>query len=427
MKRQVYQEWLPALTSTLQTAGINFTPRSARRIVRSSRTVTVACRLPNPLDYGRLTERVEEALALTFGVPSVRVSRALGMVNFEVTLPKHAHKPLPVGALKPKGGLWFSPGLSVGGTPVHINLNGRYAHGLVAGATGCGKTTLLRLLIYELAKHNGADAVQIAIVDGKGGARYRDLAAAPHVRFMATDTEEALRVLAWTMKTLSERKATGESHPITFLVIDEIREIIEATGGPAGKAAAAIASIASIGRELGVRIIVATQHPKAEVLGGRLTSANLQLRLAGAVTDASASNLITGIKGLGAQYLYGEGDFIIAGAEGHRFQAAYLEDQITLPFPSAQRETIPDLSLDRVLTVAGVEGEDGPTFDVQQVGWGIADYVKRRGRLQDVSANAIREEFNIGMNKAREVRDLANEILEELTRQGITLQERGVE
>lgn len=424
MKRQVYQEWLPALTQTLQTAGIRFTPHSARRIVRSSRTVTVACRLPNPLDYGKANSKVEEALALTFGVPSVRISRALGMVNFEITLPKHAHKPLPVGALKPKGGLWFSPGLSVGGTPIHINLNGRYAHGLVAGATGCGKTTLLRLLIYELVKHNKPEEVQLAIVDGKGGARYRDLAAAPHILFMATDTEEALRVLAWTLRTLNERKATGESHPITFLVIDEIREIIEATGGPAGKAAAAIASLASIGRELGVRVIVATQHPKAEVLGGRLTGANLQLRLAGAVTDASASNLITGITGLGAQYLYGEGDFIIAGAEGHRFQAAYLEDRITLPYPTGQRDPIPDLSLDRVLSVAGVENEEG--FDVQQVAWGIADYVKRRGRLRDVSANAIREEFNIGMNKAREVRDLANDLLEELTRQGITL-EKGEE
>ena len=62
-------------------------------------------------------------------------------------------------------------------------------HGLVIGATGSGKSELLRTLVISQAIMHDPYTVNFVFVDFKGGASFADLAALPHVAGMITNLE----------------------------------------------------------------------------------------------------------------------------------------------------------------------------------------------------------------------------------------------
>jgi S-DNA-T family DNA segregation ATPase FtsK/SpoIIIE len=151
---------------------------------------------------------------------------------------------------------------------------------------------------------------------------------------------------------LEIRKTDGRKLPRLVIIIDEVAEVLEVAGD---RAAEAIRRITALGRELGVHIILATQHPTARVLGGSLAKANLGFRLVGRVADGRASSLATGQKDLGAHLLRGNGDFLaVIGDVGHRVQTALVSEEDIARLPQTdQTATLPlrDLNLDRALEV----------------------------------------------------------------------------
>ena len=76
-------------------------------------------------------------------------------------------------------------GVGEHGEPIDLDikeaaLEGMGPHGLVIGATGSGKSELLRTLVLGLAMTHSPAALNLVLVDFKGGATFLGLSELPH-------------------------------------------------------------------------------------------------------------------------------------------------------------------------------------------------------------------------------------------------------
>jgi S-DNA-T family DNA segregation ATPase FtsK/SpoIIIE len=91
-------------------------------------------------------------------------------------------------------------GVRPGGTPVLLDLKeaaegGIGPHGLVVGATGSGKSELLRTMVAGLAATHPPELLGFVLVDFKGGAAFADLANLPQVAGLITNLQADLSMV----------------------------------------------------------------------------------------------------------------------------------------------------------------------------------------------------------------------------------------
>lgn len=203
-------------------------------------------------------------------------------------------------------------------------------HVLVAGTTGSGKSVMLHNIICSLLLKNNPNTARLLLIDPKMVEFkffYKD---SPMLwDEVQTDPEKALSALNRVSDEMMRRYETMSEQGIRFwtgerlyIVIDEIADLIYSAGKKVEKV---IANIARLGRGAGIHLIVATQHPKADILTRQIT-ANIDVRIALKVFDSSASRLV--INALGAQDLKGKGDALLrVDGELKHFQGAYISDE----------------------------------------------------------------------------------------------------
>ena len=120
-------------------------------------------------------------------------------------------------------------------------------HGLVIGATGSGKSELLRTLVAALAITHSSDELNFVLVDFKGGATFASLDVLPHTCAVITNLADELPLvdrmqdaLAGEMVRRQELlRAAGN-----YVVAARVREGPRG-GRAAGAAAAACSSSAT--------------------------------------------------------------------------------------------------------------------------------------------------------------------------------------
>lgn len=195
---------------------------------------------------------------------------------------------------EPPAAAW-SPRVPIGvgadGAPVCLDLNeGRHGpHGIIAGATGAGKSVLLQTIIAALAATHSPERLQLLLVDFKGGAALMQFAPLPHTAGLVTDLEGRLaeRAITALKSELRRRKAllkdTAAAHgvkvenvsdyralaarsnlaplPNLLVVVDEFDEL--ARGNP--EFVAELIRVVKQGRSLGVNLLIATQQPARAV------------------------------------------------------------------------------------------------------------------------------------------------------------------
>jgi DNA segregation ATPase FtsK/SpoIIIE, S-DNA-T family len=180
------------------------------------------------------------------------------------------------------------------GEPLRVNLLRK--HALFGGATGSGKSTLLNAFLATLAP---APDVLLWGIDFAGGT-----ALIPWQRCfgrIATTPTEARAVLADACRVLDARnrwlvhygrdawQPTPEA-PAVVLPVDELAELVEQLPD----AATSLDSIARLGRKTAVTLLVATQRPTQEALGGGALRAQLTVRVCLRVTEPADGELILG-------------------------------------------------------------------------------------------------------------------------------------
>ncbi len=90
--------------------------------------------------------------------------------------------------------------MEASGEPLYLDLKesalgGDGPHGIVIGATGSGKSELLRTLVTSLAITHPPDVLSFVLVDFKGGAAFAGLSELPHVAGVITNLADDLALV----------------------------------------------------------------------------------------------------------------------------------------------------------------------------------------------------------------------------------------
>ncbi|MCP1387822.1 type VII secretion protein EccCa [Corynebacterium sp. TA-R-1] len=223
-------------------------------------------------------------------------------------------------------------------------------HGLCIGATGSGKSELLRTLVIALAATHSPDELNLVLVDFKGGATFLGCEGLPHTSAVITNLEdEAVLVermydaLSGEMHRRQEllRKAGNYANitdytaarlsgaditplPALVVVVDEFSELL--TQHP--HFAELFVAIGRLGRSLGVHLLLASQRLEEGKLRG--LDSHLSYRIGLKTFSAAESRQVLGVPD--AYELPGQpgsGFLKAASPDLVRFRAAYVSGPLT--------------------------------------------------------------------------------------------------
>lgn len=261
-------------------------------------------------------------------------------------------------------------GVSATGEPVRVSLGGSTPHAVIGAQTGAGKTELLRTLgILESRQ----PMTRLVLLDMEGTS-WAPFQGTGHT--IAADPREVDAALCWVVDRLG---AEPDGWRVVVMV-DEAQMLSPFAQG-------LLREIAERGRKHGVHLVVATQHPRNDVLDRRLTT-NAPIRIAGRVHDAAASRLVLGLPG--AERLLGRGDMlmVVGGAQPVRFQAC-------LPGEADWGR------------IGRVDELELGNLELSTADNSVVDDMLAWAAETGASARAIRMRYGIGQDKARRVRDEA--------------------
>ncbi|GBQ04355.1 type VII secretion protein EccCa [Streptomyces spongiicola] len=241
-------------------------------------------------------------------------------------------------------------GVGEDGSPVMLDLKeaaqeGMGPHGLCVGATGSGKSELLRTLVLGLAVTHSSETLNFVLADFKGGATFAGMSRMPHVAAVITNLaddltlvdrmgdsirgelnrrQELLRDAGNHANIHDYEKARAAGAPLQpipslVLVIDEFSELLTAKPDFIEM----FVQIGRIGRSLGVHLLLASQRLEEGRLRGLETY--LSYRVGLRTFSAAESRAAIGVPD--AYHLPnvpGSGYLKFGTDEMVRFKAAYV-------------------------------------------------------------------------------------------------------
>lgn len=246
-------------------------------------------------------------------------------------------------------------GTADAGTPVVLDINeaaldGMGPHGLCVGATGSGKSELLRTLALGMVTAHPPDLLNLILVDFKGGATFLGLERLPHVSAVITNLaneahlvsrmsdalagemnrrQELLRAAGNVASVAEYEQARSKGAvmpplPALFIMVDEFSELLSQHP----EFADLFVAVGRLGRSLGMHLLLASQRLDEGRLRGLET--HLSYRICLKTFSASESRAVLGISDAhnlpgtpGAAYLKtASGDLV-------RFQTAFVSGAAT--------------------------------------------------------------------------------------------------
>ncbi|MEN2421895.1 type VII secretion protein EccCa [Streptomyces rimosus] len=265
-------------------------------------------------------------------------------------------------------------GIGEDGRPVMLDLkeaaqNGMGPHGLCVGATGSGKSELLRTLVLGLSVTHSSETLNFVLADFKGGATFAGMTALPHVAAVITNLADDLSLVdrmgdsirgelqrrqellrqAGNFANIHDyekaRAAGAALQPLASLVIviDEFSELLTAKPDFIEM----FIQIGRIGRSLGVHLLLASQRLEEGRLRGLDT--HLSYRIGLRTFSGAESRVALGVPD--AYHLPsvpGSGYLKFGTDEMTRFKAAYVSGTYRSaagaaeagPLPAARRAAV---------------------------------------------------------------------------------------
>lgn len=308
-------------------------------------------------------------------------------------------------------------GLDITGSSVVTDLK-RMPHGLIAGATGSGKSVCINTILISLLYKAQPKDVRLLLIDPKMVelAAYNEI---PHlVSPVITDVKAATHALKWAVTEMEDRYLkfveTGtrdierynkkmlaearneEKLPYLVIVIDELADLMMASPQDVEDS---ICRIAQKARACGIHLLLATQRPSVDVITG-LIKANIPTRIAFSVSSQIDSRTILDTNG--AERLLGKGDmlFIENGARTPvRIQGAFVSDEEIERITNFIRKTAPADYLFEEEQLLMQLDENEPEDEMYQA---VFEYVLDKN---SASTSLLQRQFKIGYNRAARLMD----------------------
>ncbi|MFC0473219.1 DNA translocase FtsK [Halalkalibacter kiskunsagensis] len=307
-------------------------------------------------------------------------------------------------------------GLDISGQPIVTDLQ-KMPHGLVAGATGSGKSVCINSVLISLLFKASPDVVKLMLIDPKMVelAPYNGL---PHlVTPVITDAKQATAALKWVVLEMERRyelfsqkgcrdvgrynEIYSESSekpelPYILVVIDELADLMMVSPQEVEDS---ICRIAQKARACGIHLLLATQRPSVDVITG-LIKANIPTRIAFSVSSQTDSRTILDMGG--AERLLGKGDMLFhenGTPKPVRVQGTFVSDEEiedVVAYVKKQREPEYLLQTDQLKSVAHEEVDDEHFEEA-------CYYVIDQG---SASASSLQRKFRVGYNRAARLIDM---------------------
>lgn len=311
-------------------------------------------------------------------------------------------------------------GLDIDGKGVYTSIS-KMPHGLVAGATGSGKSVCINTILMSLLFKYSPDNLKLMLIDPKMVelSAYNEL---PHLLTpVITDAKIATAGLKWAVEEMESRFVTFSNErvkdivsynekvlreelleimPYIVIVVDELADLMMIASS---SVESSIMRLTQKARACGIHLIIATQRPSTDVVKGTIKS-NIPTRIAFSVSSYVDSMTI--IDSPGADKLLGRGDMLFAesGKPQVRVQGAYISDsEITNvnEFITRQRSNEYFFDQDKLVKKAATSLQSDELLGE------VARYVVMK---REASINKISKEFRIGFNRAQKIVEMLGEM-----------------
>ncbi len=431
-------EWLDEQKELLNTTFNNFHVGAHVINVSQGPAVTRFEVQPDPgVKVNKITN-LSDDIKLSLAAKDIRIEAPIpGKSAIGIEVPNKESKPVFLREIlrspvftKSESPLTVALGLDISGDPIVTDIR-KMPHGLIAGATGSGKSVCINAILTSILYKAKPHEVKLMLIDPKMVelAPYNSV---PHlVAPVITDVKAATAALKWAVEEMerryelfahagardltryntivSGREIPGETLPYIVIVIDELADLMMVAPGDVEEA---ICRIAQKARACGIHLLVATQRPSVDVITGLIKS-NIPTRIAFTVSSQVDSRTIIDIGG--AEKLLGRGDMLFLGngtSKPVRVQGVYVsDDEIEKTVDHVRKQMKPNYLFkqeDLLAKTEQAESEDELFFDACQ-------FVVEQG---GASTSSVQRKFRIGYNRAAR-------LIEEMESQGIISEGRG--
>ncbi len=243
-----------------------------------------------------------------------------------------------------KSKLTIALGKDIGGNAIVGDIS-KMPHGLIAGATGSGKSVCINSIIMSILYKARPDEVKLIMVDPKVVELgiYNGI---PHLLLpVVTDPRKAAATLSWAVSEMEKRYMMFAANnvrdlqgfnrlaeddpeikklPRIVIIVDELADLMMTAPKEVEDS---INRIAAKARAAGMHLIIATQRPSVDVVTG-VIKANIPTRIAFAVSSQVDSRTI--LDSAGAEKLLGRGDMLFApygSNKPSRIQGCFVSDE----------------------------------------------------------------------------------------------------
>ncbi len=305
-------------------------------------------------------------------------------------------------------------GVDLFGRPQITNLK-KMPHGLIAGATGSGKSVFINSLLVSLLFKAKPSEVKLILIDPKAVemAPYQDV---PHLLApVISDPKSAAATLKWVVKEMDQRyerlaasgarnidsfneKASaagdfGLKMPYIVIVIDELADLMMVA---ASDVQDYIARITAKARAAGIHLLIATQRPSVDVVTGTIKN-NIPTRVAFMVASQVDSRTI--LDSAGAERLLGKGDMLYLGngaSQPLRLQGTFIDKEVDRITDFVRMQGKPQYAFDP----DGLKEKEVEAENEDEILPEVLRYIVNE---DTVSTSKLQRVFAIGYNRAASI------------------------
>ena len=280
----------------------------------------------------------------------IGITELLGISDVTMITPETAWQPR-----SPRDFLRVPIGLDDFGAPILLDLKesaqlGMGPHGICIGATGSGKSEMLRTLITALALSHPPEDLSMVLVDYKGGAAFAPFAGLPHVagiidnladdpqlteRARASINGEVVRRQellrdAGSVPSISHYRELRTQRPELpqlphlFIVIDEFGELLTAEPDFVDL----LITIGRIGRSIGVHLLLSSQRIESGKLRGLDTYLSYRIGLR-TFSESESSVVLDTPDAFRLPAIPGYGYLKVDTSVYRRFRSGYVSGSVT--------------------------------------------------------------------------------------------------